>query len=594
MNFKRKTSYDIKEDFIKNLLIDRNILPKEDSEYQHNYFYPTKELEHNPLLLKNIEKGFKLLERNLNNKILILVDADTDGFLSAALVWNYLTKLKEIKNFNLELEYLLPLAKEHGLETKIKYFLENKKCDLIIIPDSSSNDVNELEMLNEFGYDVIITDHHLYNPEVDIENVAIINNQDGQYPNRCLSGAGVAYKFIEYCDSKFGINLADNYLDLAAVAITADMMENNTLENRYIIENGLSCFRNFGLRALIRQQAYSLFSKRSEEITEDFLNKCKLSQIQISFYIAPLINALIRIGSDREKDILFNSFIDGDKLVESTKRGHNGEYETIAEQGARICLNAKNRQNKEKEKALELLDIQIINDCLDENKILILNADELDVSNSLTGLIAMGVAAKYKKPVILGRINSNDEFKGSIRGRGESELKDFRQFLLNSNLMEYVEGHPNAAGFGLKTSNISKLYDYANRELANIDFNEGFYEVDFVLNGNCSYLSKLIFDIDKNESIFGQGNDEPLILIQNIPVQNLRLVGANKNTINFNFNSIKYVKFKDDELADYLNNNNNVSVNIIGRAAINRWNEREEPQILINDIEIIEKNKYEF
>lgn len=158
--------------------------------------------------------------------------------------------------------------------------------------------------------------------------------------------------------------------------------------------------------------------------------------------------------------------------------------------------------------------------------------------------------------------------------------------------MDYL--HPNAAGFGLKTSNISKLYDYANRELSNIDFNEGFYEVDFVLNGNCSYLSKLIFDIDKNESIFGQGNEEPLILIQNIPVQNLRLVGANKNTINFNFNNIKYVKFKDDKLANYLNNNNNVSVNIIGRAAINRWNGRVEPQILINDIEIIEKNKYEF
>ena len=69
-----------------------------------------------------------------------------------------------------------------------------------------------------------------------------------------------------------------------------------------------------------------------------------------------------------------------------------------------------------------------------------MNADELDTPNTLTGLVAMGVAAKYKKPVMLGRINSNGEFKGSIRGRGESELKDFRQLLLDSNLMDYVQG----------------------------------------------------------------------------------------------------------------------------------------------------------
>ena len=144
-----------------------------------------------------------------------------------------------------------------------------------------------------------------------------------------------------------------------------------------------------------------------------------------------------------------------------------------------------------------------MNDCLDENKILILNADELDVPNTLTGLCAMGIAAKYKKPVLLGRTTSDNYLRGSIRGREESELKDFRDFLIDSNLMEYVNGHNNAAGFGIKNSDVDKLILYANEKLANVNFNEGFYEADFVVNGNYSELNSLIFDLDRGREFYG-------------------------------------------------------------------------------------------
>ena len=66
--------------------------------------------------------------------------------------------------------------------------------------------------------------------------------------------------------------------------------------------------------------------------------------------------------------------------------------------------------------------------------------------------------------------------------------------------MEYT--HNNAAGFAIKESDVSKLYDYANKELANINFNEGFYEADFIVNGNCSYLNEMIFDLWKGKNIY--------------------------------------------------------------------------------------------
>lgn len=513
--------------------------------------------------------------------------SDFDGFSSAALMWNFIKEL----NSEAKLTYLLPEGKEHGFQTKMPYLLEKKRADLIIMPDAGSNDHEEMKQLKEFGYNILEADHHLL--DYYDENAVVINNQGGDYENRELSGVGVVYKFIEAYCSTYGINIdTEKYLDLVACGETGDCMNMNTLENRYYLK-GLSNFQNTGLRALIKQQAYSLFRKKSDEITDYFLDECCLTQIQVAFYIVPLINALIRVGTDSEKEILFRAFIEGDTLIPSTKRtDKEGEMETIAEQAARTCYNVRNRQNKEKEKAMDLLDIQIIENCLDENKILVLNADELEVSNSLTGLIAMGICSKYNKPTIVGRTNSNGDFKGSIRNNGNSELKDFRQFLLDSNLMEYVEGHPNSAGQGIKEKNIDRLIQYANDKLKDVDFHTGVYEIDFQVNGNCSYLSNLIFDVDKYKSVFGQNNPEPLILIENIPIENLRLVGADKTTINFKFNGIKYVKFKDMELA--MNIRENKKVNVIGRPVINEWNGVREPQILITDIEFCDDKLWDF
>ena len=160
-------------------------------------------------------------------------------------------------------------------------------------------------------------------------------------------------------DCELDIDYADNFLDLVATGMCSDMMNLNTLENRYIIDQGFKNFRNQGLREIIKAQAYSLFSKRTEEVTDSFLDSIHLTPIQVAFYIAPLINALIRVGTDKDKEILFKALIQGDEPVLSTKRGHKDEIESIAEQNARNCINARSRQNREKDKAIELLDIQI-------------------------------------------------------------------------------------------------------------------------------------------------------------------------------------------------------------------------------------------
>ena len=68
MKYVRRTSYDIKDNFIPNLLKDRGIINEDNEEI---YFHPTEEVELNSCQLDNIDAGIKLLEKNLNKKEII-------------------------------------------------------------------------------------------------------------------------------------------------------------------------------------------------------------------------------------------------------------------------------------------------------------------------------------------------------------------------------------------------------------------------------------------------------------------------------------------------------------------------------------------
>ena len=424
MKYVRRTTYNIKDNFLENLLIDRKVLP----ENREAFYKPTKDNLLSPLCLNNIEQAADIIESHIKNghKIYLVVDSDADGYTSSSILYNYIMKNYKPIYPDFTIAYHIPESKEHGLETLMNDLGEYKKYDLIILPDAGSNDVDEHKQLKELGYDICCLDHHLVSK---VSNDAIIvNNQSSElYTNKSLSGVGVVYQFLRWLDSKNNWNDADNYLDLVALGEISDVMYMTTLENRFICEYGLSHIKNQFFQALLDKQSFSI-------------GEGPLTQISVAFYITPLINALIRVGTQIEKERLFQAFTEPDTIVDSTKRGEKGELETVCEQSVRNCINAKSKQNRYKDKALELLDIQISNDCLDDNKILILNADELDVPTTITGLCAMGVAAKYNKPTFLGRTTSDGFLRGSIRGREDSELKDFRQFLLDSQLMEYVEG----------------------------------------------------------------------------------------------------------------------------------------------------------
>lgn len=572
------------DNYVENLLKARGVENVED------YFKPTKKYLQSPEALKNIRLAAALYTRVVmnNGRILIVVDSDNDGYTSAAIIYQYTIRL----NCHCKVDYWLHEGKQHGLQDHIDRLMEEDSIyDLIILPDSSSNDAHYHDMLDNVGTPCLILDHHLTDVKLS-DNAVVVNNQlSPNYINKELTGAGVVYQFCRYIDSITGQNWADDYLDLAAWGIIGDMGSMISMENRYIVEKGLSeeHIKNDFFKCLLNKQAYSITGKQNAS-WKDIV--AATNAISVAFYIVPMVNAMIRVGTMPEKERLFLAFIRGWEMVPSGKRGAKGTMERVDIESARECTNAKNKQNTMKERAVDRLEAKIFKYDLLENKVLFVRLEEDDdFPSEMNGLIAMQLAAKYKRPTIVARLNNQGYDKGSARGMNQSELKDFRQFLLNTEMFEYAQGHANAFGISIPDYKLREFHAYANEALKTIDFGENVYDVNFARDSKAPDLGKLVTELGKAGDIWGQGNPQPFVYVYNVMVNpsNIRIMGANQDTVKIEVDGMPYIKFHAKDLIEELKEHTDpFMMEIVGKPNLNEWMGRVSPQMFIEDYEIKE------
>ena len=143
--------------------------------------------------------------------------------------------------------------------------------------------------------------------------------------------------------------------------------------------------KNHFFVALARKQAYSI-TKKMGATDEDIIEA--LNPTSVAFYIVPLINAMVRVGTMEEKRRMFEAFVNGDKLIPSQKRGAKGTLEKVAVESARECANAKRHQDDAKEEIAKNLEKRILEQGLLDNKILFVKLTDADkFLQPLTGLV---------------------------------------------------------------------------------------------------------------------------------------------------------------------------------------------------------------
>lgn len=530
------------------------------------------------------------------HKILIQIDSDCDGYTSAALLINYLNCLFPgyVQN---DVYYRIHTGKQHGI------ILDTipKDVRLVIAPDSSSNDYDVHAALAERGVDVLVIDHH--EAEKISPHACIINNQLCDYPTKSLSGVGMVYKFCSYVDELMNVDYADQFLDLVALGMIADMMDLRDFETKHLITRGLQNIRNPYFKGMVDKQQYSL--------------KDGITPIGVAFYIAPYVNATIRMGTQEEKLLMFESMLDyrGYELIPSTKRGCKGQQETRVEQACRNCTNIKNRQTKARDAALETIESIIKQKNLLENKILAIKLDSYSADRNLTGLIANQLMAKYQRPVLLLNKTTCDTdifdtdgnkittlvstaWEGSGRGYDKSKFDNLRQFLQDSGMVMYAEGHANALGVGITDNKFEEFIKYSNKALASFDFTPC-YKVDFIFSG-ADFRGSDIIEIAGLKNLWGQGVDEPFVAVEHINVSsgNITLMSPDKSpTLKITLpNGTSLIKFKSsqEEYERLSSEMGCITINVVGKCERNVWNGSVSPQIIIEDYEIVGEQKYYF
>jgi single-stranded-DNA-specific exonuclease len=385
-------------------------------------------------------------------------------------------------------------------------------------------------------------------------------------------------------DEILGVNYADEFLDLVALGMIADMVDMRALETRYLTIKGLDNVKNLFMKALIEKQSFSM--------------RGEITPTTIGFYIAPLINGTIRAGTDEEKEVVFKSLLEKyqTQKIQSTKRGaKEGDMEMFIEYGSRIVTNVKARQNRVRDDATKDIESIITFDRLHENKIIPVVVEN-SVDKNLSGLIANKLMSKYQRPVMILRRTKDGMIEGSARGYEKSDLADFKTFLNNSGLVEYAEGHANAFGVGLKEESLVSLIDHANSSLEHIDFSPKFM-VDYIYETN-NLTSQDVLSVAGMKSLWGKGFDEALFCIKGLRLKkaDVTLLSPDRSpTLKFESKGITYIKFgSSKEEYSSLLSEGYIELDLIGKFSMNEWQGEISPQVQIQDYKIVNNVKYYF
>ena len=570
-------------DAVTQVLLNRGIK----LEHIKDYIECSPNYQHDALELENITKAASLLLRHIvaNNKIYVQVDSDCDGYTSAAILINYLHNFFPATVENCFSWGVHP-DKHHGIDmSKI-----TDDIKLVIAPDSSSNEYEIHKKLAEKGIDVIILDHH--HAEIPADDPAIIVNNQFTYPNKSLSGAGVVYKFCTILDSTLQKLLnddnfepkADEYLDLVALGMTADMMDYRNLETRYLINKGFSQVKNPFFKNLAETNSFSM--------------KDKINHHTVAWFIAPYVNAMSRSGTLEEKYWLFESMLDhlAYEQVQSTKRGFKHTMEPAVDRAIRACQAVKRRQEKGKKDTISVVRDYIEDHKLYEHAFMIIPMED-PIDKNLVGLLANQLMALYARPTfIVNKYQEGDKitWEGSGRAFPQGEIRDWRQYMSENPLVMYAEGHAGAFGCGFRSlDDIESFIKECDKLMSGVPL-EMCYEVDFIFSKGDSDVDKKILELADREDLWGQNVNIPKIALDRIPITKDQLIlyspeskptfkidipSLGISCIQFNFPAEKY----EELLNAFPDDSSTIFMSIVGECSKNEFRGKVNAQLQISD-----------
>ncbi len=499
---------------------------------------------HPPALMQDMDKAVHIIREAIKQGLTIAVygDYDADGVCASAIL------MEALRELGAEVFSYIPDRQEEGYGLNAAAVEEiSEKAGLLISVDCGVTARQEVALARELDLQVIITDHHTIQADLPPAD-ALLHPGRGGYPFPSLCGAGVAFKLA--C-ALLGDIKGHRFLDLAALATIADLVPLNG-ENRVIAALGLSALsstRRPGLLALMEVAGI-----RQEE---------GISAQQVGYQLAPRLNAGGRLATAEE-------------ALQLLLTQDPGEAALIA--GNLDQLNQTRRQVERE--VLDQAMLQVEGQDLSSLRSLVVAGP--DWNSGVVGLAAGRLAERYQYPAIVLSIQG-EELVGSGRSAGRVDLH--RALTACASLLPRFGGHRMAAGLALKLSDLpafSRMFDQAVREqLGDQDLiPETQYDyplgLDEVSVENAALLSRL--------APFGIGNPQPVFLLEDLPLQSARQVGATGAHLKLSLGSpgkaLDGIAFGKGHLAGQLPE----EITLVGSVEENRYMGRVKAQVNVQAI----------
>ena len=506
---------------------------------------------HDPRLLPDADRFLERIRqaRDASEGVLVFGDFDADGLSGLA------TMPLALRRAGLRAEPYVPSRQDegHGLSVRAIETARAGACSLIVTVDCGSTSHAEIALAHEQGIDVLVTDHH-HMPDPPPAAYAIVNPQraDGTYPDRRLTGSGVAFKVAQLVLAELpgGPEAALDLADLAIIGTVSDVAP-IVGENRAIARLGLDRLRRGarpGLAALLARAGVAPAAVDLETI---------------SFVLAPRINAAGRMGEATDAAALLLA----------------GDAATAEPRAERLEAANLARRDLTKQTLAEVqAAVLAIADGAAESAIVVRGPWPVGI----VGLVAARLAEDGARPVVIGA-EVGDIVRASCRASGfdlAAALDECHDFFIRHG------GHAGAAGFEIEASRWDafreRFLGVAARTVRTradprpellLDLALRAPEVDYQLLREFTVLAPA-----------GEGNPEPLVAILGLTVTRVRSAsgGHTQLTLRRDRDVLDAIAFGRPDLAESVAEGDRVDV--VASLASRTFGGFESLQLIVRDV----------
>lgn len=447
-----------------------------------------------PFLIRDMDDTVRRLLWAIDHheSVVVYGDYDVDGVTATALL------VQVLRRYGGDVKPYIPnrFDEGYGLNLEAIQMLAEQGVRLVVTVDCGIRSPREAELAEKCGVDLIISDHHHPGAELPDAYAVICPKREGDaYPDKDLSGVGLAYKIAQALALRRpeAEVCADDWADLVALGTVADVVPLQG-ENRSLVRRGLQMIRSRKL--MNRPGLYSLANVAGVKVG-------LITAGDIGFMLGPRLNAAGRLNTALAAlDLLMAENTDQAGLLSQTLDNQNRERQDLT--------------RKTQEEAVRQIQSGADGD--------ILFAFHQDYNPGIVGLVASRLVDYFYRPSVVGNIDG-DMIRASCRSIPEFHITKALDEC--GDLLERHGGHALAAGFTVRADRVealtARLRQIAARELSALELRPVLY-ADLEIPLSDLHPSILGY-MDKMQPT-GQGNADAIFVSRNLRVTRSRTVGT--------------------------------------------------------------------